>query len=122
MTREALTPGKAFYQRQLDFLAAKDIDGLVRNQYAPNGELIGFDFTVKGEAALLRHFEAYLERLGEIKLVSTDRFTETEDSIFFEATVKIRGGTARVYDAFVLHNGKASHHFTGLLGFTPDTA
>jgi hypothetical protein len=28
---------------------------------------------------------------------------------------------ARVYDSFVLKNGKASHHFTGMLGFTPNS-
>jgi hypothetical protein len=120
MSSDPLTPGKAFYQRQLDFLGAKDIEGLVSSQYTPDAELVGFDFTVKGSQAQRRHFAAYLARLGDLKLISTDKFTETEDSIFFEATVKITGGVARVYDAFVLRDGQATHHFTGLLGFTPD--
>jgi hypothetical protein len=113
-------PGKAFYDRQVAYLQAKDIDGLIANQYAPDGELIGFDFNVKGSDALRKHFVGYLARLGDIKPLSTDKFTETEDTIFFEATIHITGGVARVYDAFVLKNGKATHHFTGLLGFTPD--
>jgi hypothetical protein len=122
MPSEAITPGKAFYQHQLDYLGKLDIEGLVSSQYAADAELVGFDFIVKGSDALRRHFTAYLQRLGQIKLVSTDRFLETEDSIFFEATVKVNGGTARVYDAFLLKSGKATHHFTGLLGFTPDAA
>ncbi len=112
-------PGKAFYNRHVIFLESKDIEGLITNQYAPDAELIGFDFAVKGHDALRKHFEGYLARLGDLKIMSTDKFTETEDSIFFEATVRIRGGEARVYDAFVLRDGKATHQFTGLLGFTP---
>jgi len=52
--------------------------------------------------------------LGYIKLVSTDKFTETEDSIYFEATVETKLGVVRVYDVFLLNDGKATHHFTGL--------
>jgi hypothetical protein len=52
--------------------------------------------------------------LGYIDIKSTDKFTETEDTIFFEATVETRLGVAQVYDAFVLKNGKATHHFTGM--------
>jgi hypothetical protein len=113
------SPGMAFYNRQLHFLGVNDVEGLVESQYAEDAQLIGFEFTIKGQEALVNHFKAYLESLGELKLVSTDKFTETEDTIFFEATVDVRGGQARVYDAFVLKNAKATHHFTGLLGFTP---
>jgi ketosteroid isomerase-like protein len=113
------TSGQAFYNRQVALLEARDIDGLIATQYAPDAQVIGFDFAVKGQDALRKHFEGYLARLGNLQVVSTDRFAETEDTIFFEATVRITGGEARVYDAFVLHDGKATHHFTGLLGFTP---
>lgn len=113
------TTGTIFYNRQVAFLEQGDINGLIDSQYAPDAQLISFDVTVKGRQALHKHFEAYLARLGKLKVVSTDKFAETEDSIFFEATVDVSGGQARVYDAFVLRDGKATHHFTGLLGFTP---
>lgn len=113
------TNGKSFYNRQVAFLEAKDIPGLISTQYADDAELVSFDVQVKGRQALIKHFEGYLAHLGYIKLISTDKFTETPDSIFFEATVEVQGGIARVYDAFVLRNGQATHHFTGLLGFTP---
>ena len=111
--------GKEFYDRQVAYLEVGDVDGLVTNQYNPNAQLVGFDFTVVGHEALRIHFREYLKNLGGLKLMSTDKFTETEDSIFFEATVRVGGGEARVYDVFVFDNGKISHHFTGLLGFTP---
>jgi len=110
----ARTPGKQFYEEQLDYLAARDIDGLVDNHYAEGGSIIAFDFVITGRAALKQHFQQYLEMLGYIKLKSTDKFRETEDSIFFEATVETKLGVVQVYDAFVLKDGKATHHFTGL--------
>lgn len=113
---EELTPGKAFYQRQIAALEARDLDALLR-QYHPDASLIGFDFTVKGHAAIRAHLAGYLERLGRLKLQSTDKFTETEDAIFLEATITSRLGEARVYDVFLLRDGKATHHFTGVLSF-----
>ena len=109
-----LTPGKAFYQRQIAALEARDMEALMR-QYHSDATMIGFDFTVMGQAAIRKHLEGYLERLGTLKLKSTDKFTETEDAIFLEATITSRLGEARVYDVFLLRDGKATHHFTGVI-------
>jgi hypothetical protein len=114
------TPGKAFYERQVAFLEAGDVEGLIHSQYAQDAELIGFDLNVNGTEALIKHFHGYLKNFGSLKVISTEKFMETEDTIMFEATVKVAAGTARVYDSFVLKNGKAAYHFTGLLGFTPN--
>ena len=108
------TPGKAFYQQQIAALEAYDIDALMA-QYHPDAAMIGFDFTVKGHTAIRKHFVGYLERLGTLKLKSTDKFTETDDSIFFEATITTNLGEARVYDVFLLRGGKATHHFSGVI-------
>jgi hypothetical protein len=108
------TPGKAFYRRQIAALEASDMDALLR-QYHPDTTMIGFDFTVKGHAAIRKHLAGYLEGLGTLRLKSTDKFTETEDAIFLEATITSRLGEARVYDVFLLRDGKATHHFTGVL-------
>jgi hypothetical protein len=115
------TFGKTFYNRQVAFLEAHDIAGLIASQYSPDAELISFDVHVKGSAALTKHFTNYLANLGALKLLTTDKFTETSDAIFFEATIQVAAGVARVYDAFVLKDGKATYHFTGLLGFTPNS-
>lgn len=76
--------------------------------------LISFDRVVEGTAALKQHFRSYLESLGDLVVVSTDKFQETEDTVFFEASVESRHGPAVVYDAFVLRDGKISYHFTGV--------
>ena len=118
MDNQDSSPGRRFYDHQISVLEAKDIAGIV-DQYQPDAVVVGFDFQVRGSAAIARHFAAYLDEIGSLKLVSTDRWAETEDSIFFEATVQTAHGTAQVYDVFLLREGKATHQYTGLLSFTP---
>jgi len=110
---------KDFYDRQLQYLADQDVDGLIDNHYTVDAELLGFNVHEIGHEALKRHFREYLQHLGYIKLISTDQYVEGQNSILFEATVETAGGIARVYDVFIFRGDKLSHHFTGLLGFTP---
>ena len=112
----SISPGRKFYEEQLNYLTAKDVDGLVANHYNDDAVLISFDVTVKGREALQDYFRTYLERLGTLTVRSTDQFVETEDSILLEATVTSNLGTVRVYDAFVLRDGKISYHFAGVIG------
>ena len=109
-----------FYDRQLAFIAAQDVEGLIHNQYTEDAELLNFSVHIVGRAALIEYFKGYLASLGYIKLLSTDKYTETEDSMFFESTVETAGGIAKVYDVFVLRDGKIWRHYPGLLSFTPN--
>lgn len=113
------TPGQDFYNRQVAFLAEQDTEGLVESQYHVDAVLVGFEFTVRGHAELKTHFKNYLGHLGKIKLLSTDQFAEIEDGIFFEATVETDIGIAVVYDVFMLQDGKAVRHFTGVKEVRP---
>lgn len=110
---------KDFYYRQIDFLANKDVEGLIANQYNDDADLVSFTNHIVGAPALVEYFKGYIASLGYIKLISTDQYTETDNAMFFEATVETAGGVANVYDVFVLRDGKILHHFTGLRGFTP---
>lgn len=109
------TPGWKFYERHLNYFYTKDVDGLVENDYNEDAALMTHDFNAKGREALRKVFHNYIETLGDIKLKSTDKFAETEDTIFLEATLETsKLGERKVYDAFVLKNGKISYHFTGV--------
>lgn len=114
----ALSLGRQFYDRQIAFLESDDLDGLM-TQYADSAVLVSFDATIEGKEALRPYMRRYLDRLGKLQLVSTDRFTETPDSIFFEATIRSQLGEAKVYDVFILREGKATHHFTGVISIVP---
>lgn len=113
------TPGRAFYARQIEYLRTGDVVGLVEGQYHPDATLVGFEFTRRGRDELIAHFRDYLARLGTFELRSTDRFTETDDAILFEATIRTDLGETRVYAVFVLRGDKASHHFTGVFPSAP---
>ncbi len=108
--------GRQFYVRHLAYLQAGDVEGLIDDHYRADAVLVRSDVTVRGRDELIAYFRGYLERLGHLGVLSTDAFVETGDAIFFEATVASALGRARVYDAFVLREGKISHHFAGVLG------
>jgi hypothetical protein len=112
---------KAFYEKQLALLAEKDHVRLIDEQYTPDAQLLnpGNPGVIAGADALKAYFKEYIAHLGYIKLLSTDKYMEGPDSLMFEATVETAGGIARVYDVLVLRDGRISHHFAGLLGFTP---
>lgn len=109
------TAGWKFYEKHLSYFFNKDVDGLVANDYNDDAVLVAFPFTVRGREGLKKVFTDYIEMIGDMSLTSTDNFTETEDSIFLEATMQTsRAGERKVYDVFVMRNGKISYHFTGV--------
>ena len=112
--RNVETTGRRFYDEQIALLRQGSTDELIDQHYQQDAVLIAFAKIVQGHAALKEHFRAYLKMLGTVEVLSLDQFVETEDTIFFEATVRTAMGQAKVYDAFVLSDGKATHHFTGV--------
>jgi len=110
----ATTPGHKFYDEQLDYIFANDVSGLIDNHYNEDAVLISYDFVVKGREALKAHFRNYLATLGNLEVKSTDKFNETEDTIFIEASVTSNLGPAVVFDAWTLKDGKIAYHFTGV--------
>jgi ketosteroid isomerase-like protein len=113
-----ITPGKQFYARQIAALESYDLEAIM-DQYHDDAVLVNFDKTVRGKQALREHFTGYLAMLGSLKVLSTDRWTETPEAIYFEATVRTAGGEAKVYDVFMLRDGRATYHFSGMISFTP---
>ncbi len=109
------TPYKRIYEKQVQYLIAADAENLVEDHYHPDAVVASFDFTVKGKENLKAHFANYMKWVDIQEVISTDKFTETEDGFSFEATVKTNYGTARVYDVFVLDDdGLVTYHFTGV--------
>lgn len=102
------------YDNQVLFLEKRDIDRLME-QYTDDAVLVRFDKTLQGKEELRAFFQDYLKQSGTFKLISTDKYTELADAIFFEATIEIQSGKFRVYDVFMLRNGKISHQFSGVI-------
>ena len=106
--------GRDLYDEQIRALEAGNLDALMA-QYTEDAVLVRFDKTVSGKAAIREFMKGYMESLGSFKLISTDKFTETEDAIFFEATVESEHGQAQVYDVFMLSGNKITHQFAGVI-------
>jgi len=111
----------AFFRRQIACLEAGDLDGLMA-QDADDVVLVMFEPTVRGRAALRNHFVGYLARLCSLRLVSTEKFAASDDAVFFESIAGTPLGVARADDAFAPRDGRATHHFAGVLGFEPRDA
>lgn len=108
------SPGKQFFRRQVGCLISKDVDRLVDENYLENAVLTSGTSTVRGKQALKDHFHDYLDRVTIKAVMSTDLFVETDDTLLFEATMDTNIGIAKVYDAFVLKDGKVAYHFSGV--------
>src|SRR4051794_35718994 len=91
---------RQLYEAQIRYLQAADVDGLIDNQYTQDALLVSFDNQIRGNTALKEYFRGYLQVLGTIEVLSTDRFVETADTVFFEATMRTNLGQARVFDAW----------------------
>ncbi|NDJ63100.1 MAG: nuclear transport factor 2 family protein [Chloroflexi bacterium] len=113
-------PGRQFYERHLRFLQNADVDSLIEYQYHDDAALISFNGIIRGRDALHAYFLDYMKSIGgSLTLKSTDRFIETDDSIFFEATLVVPSGEVRVYDVFMMRDGKITHHFPGVIAIKP---
>jgi hypothetical protein len=108
------TPAKRFYERQVGFMLAGDADGLVDTNYRDDAMVVSHEFVVQGREALKEHFRNYMRWVKIRDVKSTNKFTETDDSFMFEATVESNFGVVTVYDIFYLRDGKAYRHFTGV--------
>jgi hypothetical protein len=110
-----MADGREFYDRQIQYLLDGETDAMIDAHYNENATLVSHQNVVRGRDDLKQYFKGYVEMLGDLQVLSTDQFTDTGDTIFFEATVSSALGQARVYDAFVLRDGKIDYHFTGVM-------
>jgi aerobic carbon-monoxide dehydrogenase small subunit len=108
------SPSKRFYERHVEALLAKDVDRLVAGSYHADARLVSARAVVTGHDALREHFRELLSWMTFERVESTDAFVETGDTVMWEATVPSNVGRVRVFDAFVLDEGKARYHFTGV--------
>ena len=97
------TPGQKFFDEHMTYIYANDIDGMIDNQYTQDAVLFSpFDVmdtppphVVRGNAALKAFFRRYIDWQGSIQVEKLYDFSETANSIFFQAV-------------FTSHTGKSA--------------
>jgi hypothetical protein len=109
------SPDFKWYLRHVQFFKDRDVDGLLASDYTDDAKLMSYDFALQGHDALKAAFTQYLELIGDFTLDSTEQFHKTENEVILEATLTTeKAGIRKVWDVFLLRDGKISHHFTGL--------
>jgi ketosteroid isomerase-like protein len=104
-----------WYLRHVQFFLDKDIDALLESDYTDDAKLMSYDFAVQGKPALKQVFTQYLQMIGDFTLDATEKFHHTGSEVILEASMTTKNaGVRKVWDVFVLRDGKISHHFTGL--------
>ncbi len=109
------SPGWKFYERHLQYFYDRDVEGLVANDYNEDAICMSTDFVVQGPKALKLLFYNYLETIGDFRVLTTERYMEEGGKIQLEATMRTqKAGIRKVYDIFVMKDGKISLHFNGV--------
>lgn len=109
------TPMKVFYEEHVGMLDARDFEALVRTHYHEDAKVISTEYLVSGHAELFKHFAKYTGLMAYLKVLSTDKWIEGEDTFAFEATARTQWGVGKVHDAFFMRDGKIVRHFTGAI-------
>lgn len=106
-------PAQEFIKRRVDLLVGGKTDQMVDNDYTDDALLVDLNFQVRGKDALKKHFAEHIPMMGGLELKSVGRVAETDDTIFFEVTVKTgKWGEVTTCEGFHFKGGKADYHFT----------
>ena len=110
---------KDFYDYHIQLLAEGDVDKLVEHDYHVDAEMILLvqqdPIYIKGQTQLKEQLGAYMKYVYR-GFTSTDKFAQTDDSLFFEATIETANGPSKVFDALYFKDGKIFRHYSGLKG------
>jgi hypothetical protein len=117
----ALSPGASFYRSYLAALQSGDRARLL-SLYHADAVLLSTDGAVVGVSAIAVFFERYLAGRAGFTAAPAGEPIEGGDSILGEAGIETADGVSRTRDAFVLKDGRATHHFTCVVETTPKGA
>lgn len=107
-----MSNGKEFLERQMAYLARGDIDGLMRDQYHEDAEMVTFEFTLKGREAIKKYMgETEPAQAGRIYGIELTSFAESDDCIMFTAIVNSeKMGPFVARDTLYMKEGKILRH------------
>lgn len=89
--------------KQLDCLAKRDLDGLMSN-YADDAVLVRFDGSAAGLDEVRAGFKEYLAMEPEV--VEIRDYAQTDDVIFYRASMKLGGQPEHAFGTLVLRDDK----------------
>jgi hypothetical protein len=114
------SPGQKFLDEHMAYIAARDVEGMIDNQYTDDAALISpFNIlesppphVVRGREALKDFMRTYLDWQGEINVERFYDFAELDDSICFQAIFTSHTGRWVVGDEWHLRDGLIDRHYS----------
>jgi hypothetical protein len=111
--------GRQFFEQHMAYLSARDIDGLLKNQYTEDALLIApFDILdvppphiIRAGPELIVFFEKWLDYNAGMTVDSLYDFTELDDSIFFQRLITSQAGKWILGEAWHLAGDKIDRHY-----------
>lgn len=101
-----MTKGQKFLQDVGTYKVKGDWDGLLKNLYHDDAQLVTFESVCKGKEAIKSFFVEGLKGGGKAVGMSLDYFAESDDVVIYKATIKTELRTIKANEAFYLKDGK----------------
>ncbi len=80
--------GQKFLDEHVGYLQRGDIDGLMRDHYADDAEMVTFEFALKGKDAIKQYLkEDQPKKSGKTQVMKMDAYFESDDVIIFTSSV-----------------------------------
>jgi hypothetical protein len=107
-----MSKGRDFLNRHVQYLLNGDIAGLMENHYTEDCQLVTFEFTLQGRAAVGKYLgEDEPKQAGKILGMEEKAFAESDDVIIFTTVVRSeKMGNFVARDALYLRDGKVARH------------
>jgi hypothetical protein len=104
--------GTAFLQKQVEYLQNHDIEGLIRDHYHPEAQMVTFEFTCEGPEAIRKYLaEDEPAKAGRILGMTMNAVSESDDTILFTSTITSEKlGVFVARDALFFKDGKVYRH------------
>lgn len=103
MTQYDLSTLHPVFQRQMEALAALDIDAVMKN-YTDDAVLLRFEGVSEGIEAVRETFTGYLTL--KPALVELQEYVETDDTIFYRAIMNLNGEPEHAFGTLVVKDGR----------------
>lgn len=104
--------GMEFLEAHEGYLMRGDFEGLMRDHYHDDAEMVTFDFVAKGKDAIRQYLEIDgPAQSGRVTGLEMCAFAESDDCIIFDARVTSeKMGQFIARDALFLKDGKVYRH------------
>ena len=107
-----MTWGRDFLNRHVELLSKGDIDGLMREHYHDDAELVTFEFNRKGKDAIANYLKVENPaQAGQVSNIEMVAQAESDDTIIYTAIVTSeKMGRFVARDALYVKDGKVLKH------------